>query len=148
MRGIWKAFSILATSTSIAKGTFVNFYVLGGYKRLFFTTYMDALDKNGNVYDFSKVEALYQRQQNGNVNVRPSEDRARRLNCLTLFIMAVTISPPNMIMISPVLKTGSSIHRLPRVLGAVSHIQMGNFRSGGKGNLYPGTCGWLFLATG
>jgi len=54
---------------------FVNLYALGGISGMFFTTYMDALDKNGNVYDFSKVEELYLQPQNSNVNNRPGEDR-------------------------------------------------------------------------
>ncbi len=38
---------------------FLNFYVLGGVSAMMFTTYMDALDANDNVYDFSHVHSLY-----------------------------------------------------------------------------------------
>ncbi len=50
----------------------VNFYVLGGVNALFFTTYMDALNASGDVYDFSQVMALYVKPwaQNNNVNER------------------------------------------------------------------------------
>lgn len=37
----------------------VNFYILAGASGSFFTTYMDALDDNGNVYDLSPVYSLY-----------------------------------------------------------------------------------------
>lgn len=47
----------------------MNFYVLGGASINMFTTYVDALDGNGNVYDFSHVHALYYNQGGpGNVN--------------------------------------------------------------------------------
>ena len=55
---------------------YVNFYVLGGISGFFFTTYMDALDKNGNVYDFSKVEELYLSNNNQNVNSRAQNQRS------------------------------------------------------------------------
>ncbi len=61
---------------------YVNFYVLGGISGFFFTTYMDALDKNGNVYDFSKVEELYLRPQGNNVNNRVKQDKAQALKLL------------------------------------------------------------------
>lgn len=43
----------------------VNFYMFGGVSGFLFTTYMDALDANGNVYDFSKVYQLYTSTQQG-----------------------------------------------------------------------------------
>lgn len=61
---------------------FVNFYLLGGISGFFFTTYMDALDKNGNVYDFSKVEALYQTNNTQNVNSRNHNQRTQALKLL------------------------------------------------------------------
>jgi OOP family OmpA-OmpF porin len=61
----------------------VNFYLLGGVSGFFFTTYMDALDKNGNVYDFSKVEILYQTNNSGtNVNSRIKNQRKEALDLL------------------------------------------------------------------
>ena len=60
----------------------VNFYLLGGVSGFFFTTYMDALDKNGNVYDFSKVEALYLTNNNNNVNSRQQNQRTQALKLL------------------------------------------------------------------
>jgi OmpA-OmpF porin, OOP family len=61
---------------------YVNFYLLGGISGFFFTTYMDALDKNGNVYDFSKVDQLYQTNNNNNVNSRIQNQRKEALKLL------------------------------------------------------------------
>ena len=61
---------------------YVNFYLLGGVSGFFFTTYMDALDKNGNVYDFSKVELLYQGNQSTAVNARLGSTRTQALKLL------------------------------------------------------------------
>lgn len=60
---------------------FVNFYLLGGISGFFFTTYMDALDKNGHVYDFSKVEELYF-VSNNHVNSREQLQRKQALELL------------------------------------------------------------------
>ena len=43
--------------------TLVNFYAFGGFSGIFFETYTDALNSNGQPYDFSKVYALYRRKQ-------------------------------------------------------------------------------------
>jgi flagellar motor protein MotB len=43
----------------------VNFYVVAGVNAMFFTTYMDALNKDGGVYDFSQVMALYVKAPQG-----------------------------------------------------------------------------------
>jgi len=61
----------------------VNFYVLGGVNALFFTTYMDALGANNDVYDFSQVMALYVKPwaTNNNVNER-LDKRKTALNLL------------------------------------------------------------------
>ncbi len=48
----------------------VNFYFLGGVSTFLFTTKMDALDANGNVYDFSAVHDLFLHPENYNVNQR------------------------------------------------------------------------------
>ncbi|MDB5283863.1 MAG: hypothetical protein JWO06_2938, partial [Bacteroidota bacterium] len=49
----------------------VNFYLVAGVSTFFYTTYMDALDRNGQVYDFSPVYKLYlDNTGNGNVNSR------------------------------------------------------------------------------
>ena len=61
---------------------FVNFYLLGGVSGFFFTTYMDALNKNGGVYDFSKVEALYQVNNGSSVNSRITNQRKEALKLL------------------------------------------------------------------
>ncbi len=61
---------------------YVNFYLLGGISGFFFTTYMDALNKNGGVYDFSQVEALYQTNINNNVNSRVQNQRKEALKLL------------------------------------------------------------------
>lgn len=52
-----------------------NFYFLAGVSGIFFTTYMDAVDKNtGQPYDFSPVYALYYNNGgNGNVDARYSQ---------------------------------------------------------------------------
>ena len=62
----------------------VNFYLLGGISGFFFTTYMDALDKNGNVYDFSKVYELYLQPGTLNVNdyVSRRKEALRLLNSI------------------------------------------------------------------
>lgn len=61
---------------------YVNFYMLGGVSGFFFTTYMDALNKNGAVYDFSQVEALYQTNNSNNVNSREQNQRKEALKLL------------------------------------------------------------------
>lgn len=63
----------------------VNFYVLGGVSAFFFTTYMDALDKDGNVYDFSHVHALYVKEQQGihvNERIDKRKEALKRLNSI------------------------------------------------------------------
>lgn len=42
-----------------------SFYVVAGVDAMFFTTYMDALNADGNVYDFSQVMALYVKAPQG-----------------------------------------------------------------------------------
>lgn len=62
---------------------FLNIYLLAGVSGQFFTTYMDALDANGNVYDFSHVHTLYFHQSsNGYVNDRTGlrKEALKRLN--------------------------------------------------------------------
>ena len=61
---------------------YVNFYLLGGISGFFFTTYMDALNKNGAVYDFSKVEELYLSNNNNNVNSRQQNQKTQALKLL------------------------------------------------------------------
>ncbi len=43
----------------------VNFYLLAGVSGFFTTTYMDALNADGDVYDFSQVHALYVKAPQG-----------------------------------------------------------------------------------
>ncbi len=62
---------------------FLNIYLLAGVSGQFFTTYMDALDANGNVYDFSHVHSLYfHAGSNGYVNDRTGQrkEALKRLN--------------------------------------------------------------------
>jgi outer membrane protein OmpA-like peptidoglycan-associated protein len=61
---------------------FVNFYFVGGISTFFFTTYMDALDKNGSVYDFSQVYQLFNGTNNNNVNSRVKNQRKQALDML------------------------------------------------------------------
>ncbi len=61
----------------------VNFYVLGGASAFFFTTYMDALNKEGSVYDFSQVHALYVKVPQGmdvNERIDKRKEALKRLN--------------------------------------------------------------------
>jgi hypothetical protein len=58
---------------------FVNFYVLGGGSLFMFNTKMDALDGNGNVYDFSAPYSLFFQQPNptGPPSVNSRNDRRK-----------------------------------------------------------------------
>jgi hypothetical protein len=49
-----------------------NFYILAGASGFLFTTYTDALNKNGQLYDFSQVYNLFLNNDNTNVNARVS----------------------------------------------------------------------------
>lgn len=55
----------------------VNIYVLAGIDAYIFQTKYDALDADGNVYDFSKAYAIYTNQynNNGSVNYLPSNKK-------------------------------------------------------------------------
>ena len=55
----------------------VNFYVLGGVNAMLFTTYMDALNGNGDVYDFSQVMSLYVKPWATNNNVDERLDKRK-----------------------------------------------------------------------
>lgn len=55
-----------------------NFYVVGGVDAFFFTTYMDALNADGQVYDFSSVHALYVKPQYNNPAGTPVNERLDR----------------------------------------------------------------------
>jgi outer membrane protein OmpA-like peptidoglycan-associated protein len=59
-----------------------NFYVMGGVNAFFFTTYMDALNGNGDVYDFSSVYALYVKPQYAGTNTGVNERLDRRKESL------------------------------------------------------------------
>ncbi len=63
----------------------INFYALAGVSASLYTTYMDALNANGDVYDFSNVHSLfyYGTGQPGTVNERITNARkeaVKRLN--------------------------------------------------------------------
>jgi outer membrane protein OmpA-like peptidoglycan-associated protein len=61
----------------------VNFYLVGGVSAFMFTTYMDALNANGDVYDFSHVFELYYNGNNANNNVNSrTSQRKEALNRL------------------------------------------------------------------
>lgn len=60
----------------------VNAYLLAGVSAMFFTTYMDALNADGQVYDFSQVAALYYKPQQPGVNSAIKSDRKQALNLL------------------------------------------------------------------
>jgi OmpA-OmpF porin, OOP family len=51
----------------------VNFYGFAGVSGFFFTTYMDALNRNGVPYDFSQVMQLYEGNLGTEVNARVSQ---------------------------------------------------------------------------
>jgi len=55
----------------------VNFYVVAGVSGSFFTAYMDALNANGDVYDFSQVLALYVKPWSTNINVDSRLDKRK-----------------------------------------------------------------------
>ncbi len=55
-----------------------SFYIMGGVNAMLFTTYMDALNKDGNVYDFSNVFALYVKPQFQNGDPNAVNDRLDR----------------------------------------------------------------------
>lgn len=61
----------------------MNFYVLGGISASMYTTYMDALNENGDVHDFSPVMSLFYNNtgNQGNVNQRlnPRREAYKRL---------------------------------------------------------------------
>ncbi len=61
---------------------FVNVYILAGVSAMMFTTYMDALNANGDVYDFSEVAALYFKPHNANVDQRIKDNRKKSLDLL------------------------------------------------------------------
>lgn len=61
---------------------YVNFYVLAGVSGMFYTTYMDALNANGDVYDFSEVAKLYFKPQAQGVDSRIKSDRKDALKLL------------------------------------------------------------------
>ncbi len=63
--------------------TIVNFYAFGGITGLFFTTYTNALNSNGQPYDFSKVFALYDENNNNNVNTRVVNQKKEALKLLS-----------------------------------------------------------------
>ena len=60
----------------------INFYLVAGASTFLFTTYMDALDKNGQVYDFSPVYKLFLAGNSSNVNARIKDQRKNALNAL------------------------------------------------------------------
>jgi outer membrane protein OmpA-like peptidoglycan-associated protein len=60
----------------------VSFYLMGGISGLFFTTYMDALNENGDVYDFSSPMRLFYNNNNNNVNSRIKNQRKESLKRL------------------------------------------------------------------
>ncbi|MCX6198325.1 MAG: OmpA family protein [Bacteroidetes bacterium] len=61
---------------------YVNAYVLAGVSAMMFTTYTDALNANGDVYDFSEAAALYYKPQASGVNSRIKSDRKEALKIL------------------------------------------------------------------
>jgi len=61
----------------------VNIYALAGVSALMSTTYMDALNADGNVYDFSEVMALYYNSGNGYVNSKVKNQRKDALKLLS-----------------------------------------------------------------
>ena len=60
----------------------VNFYLVAGVSAAFFTTYMDALNSNGDVYDFSHVHSLFLSNNNNNtdVNARIKDKRKEAIS--------------------------------------------------------------------
>lgn len=62
----------------------VSFYLLGGISASMTTTYMDALNENGDVYDFSHVHSLfyYGTGNTNNVNQRITDSRKEALKRL------------------------------------------------------------------
>lgn len=61
---------------------YVNFYLLAGVSGMFYTTYMDALNANGDVYDFSEAAALFFKPQAPGVDSRIKSDRKESLKIL------------------------------------------------------------------
>lgn len=61
---------------------YANFYLLAGVSGMFYTTYMDALNANGEVYDFSEAAALFFKPQAAGVDSRIKSDRKPALKIL------------------------------------------------------------------